>query len=164
MKRFFALLLVVALVNMGVPALVSGAPETLTGRIAGSARSQTGQPLVNYTVQVRNVATGQLVGTARTSVTGDFVFDNLAAGHYVGEVLDAAGRIVATSASLTLARGAMSLGGVAITAGGAQGTQAAGGAGAFFKSTAGILLLVAAGVGTTIAIIVATRGEESPSK
>jgi len=163
MRRSFALLLVFALISMGVPTLASGAPEALAGRIAGTARSQTGQPLVNYTVQVRSVATGQLAGTARTSATGDFAFDNLAAGNYVGEVLDAAGRIVATSSSLTLARGAMSITGVAITSSGAQGTQAAGG-GSFFKSTAGIILLVAAGVGTTIAIIVATRGEESPSK
>jgi len=163
MKRFFALVLVFALISLGVPTLASAAPQGQAGRITGTARSQGGQPLANYAVQVRNVATGQIVGTAKTSAAGEFGFSNLAAGNYVVEVVDAGGRIVATSSSITLAGGAMSITGVAVTASGALGAGAAAGGGSFFTSTAGIILMVAAGAGT-IAAIVATRGPASPSK
>jgi len=58
----------------------------------------------------------------------------------------------------------MNLSGVALTATAAVPVPGgAAGGGSFFKSTAGIVLLAAVGVGATVGIVLATR-DSSPSK
>jgi hypothetical protein len=160
MKRFFALALVAALVGLGVPAPLAAAQQT--GSLAGIAKDNGGNPLGNYTVRLRNVASGQLVGTGKTAADGAFTFSNLQAGNYVIEIVDAAGKVIATSASIPLAAGA-ALTGVVVTASAASAAAIAGaaGAGSFFTSTGGIVLLAAVGVGVTAGIVKATG---SPSK
>ena len=162
MKRFFALTLAVALV--GVPLPAGAAARQQTGSLAGIAKDAGGQPLPNYSVRLRNVANGQLAGDTKSDDKGAFIFTGLAQGNYVIEVVDAAGRIIATSTSISVAAGA-AITGVAVTvsaAGAAAAAAAAGGGiGAFFTSTSGILLLAAAGAGVTAGIVRATA---SPSR
>jgi hypothetical protein len=166
MKKLFALALIVAFVMAGVPASSFGGPR-VTSSVAGMAKDTTGRPLANTTVRLRNLLNGQLAGTARTSLSGAFAFENLASGNYVVETVNAAGRIVATSSSLDVAPGA-AMTGVAVvaaadvTAAAQAGAAAAGGAG-FFSSGAGMLVLAAIGAGIVTGIYVATR-ESSPSK
>jgi hypothetical protein len=165
MKRFLALALVVALATLGVPT-ASFAGARVNSSVAGVAKDTMGRPMANTTVRLRNVVTGQLAGTTRTSVAGAFAFENLTSGNYIVETLDSNGRIVAASSSLDLAPGA-TLTGIAVTvpnaATQAGGAAAAGGGGSFFTSTGGIILLAAIGAGVVTGIVVAT-GDSSPSK
>jgi hypothetical protein len=114
MKRVLALVLVVALVSIGLPTASFAGPR-VNSSVAGMAKDTTGKPLSNTTVRLRNVITGQLAGTARTSLSGAFTFENLSSGNYIVETVDANGRIMATSSSLDVAPGA-TIAGVAVTA------------------------------------------------
>jgi hypothetical protein len=72
-----------------------------TGQIGGVAKGSDQAPLGGTRVQLRNVSNGQLAGTTTTNNLGEFLFTGLNPGNYVVEVVDAAGRIIATSASLS---------------------------------------------------------------
>ena len=161
MRRALALLLVIAMVILGVP-LVSQAAGQANGNIYGTAKDSRNNPLSGYTVQLRNLDTGQLVATGKTGAAGGFEFTGLNAGRYVVEVVDAAGKIVGTSAQLTLTAGAMTISGLVITspALGVLGAGAAGG-GSFFATKAGIIVLAAAGAGAAGITYAAVH---SPSK
>jgi len=165
MKRFLAFTLVVALVLIGLPApLAAAATPQANGQISGVAKGQDQRPLANTTVRLRNVANGQLVGATRTNTLGEFSFTGLGQGTYVIEIVDAAGKIIGTSAQISLAAGTMAVSGVAITAtaaGAAAAAAAAAGGGAFFASTAGVVVIVAAGAGVAGAIYAA---KHSPKK
>jgi hypothetical protein len=165
MKRLLALALVVALVTLGVPTSSFAGPRT-NSSVAGTAKDTTGKPLANTTVRLRNILSGQLAATARTSIGGAFGFENLASGNYIVETVNAAGRIVATSSSLDVAPGA-AVTGVTVTAPAdvtAQaGAAAAVGAASFWSSAGGMALLAAIGTGAVAGIYYGTK-EDSPSK
>jgi hypothetical protein len=166
MKRLLALTLAAAMVLVSLPAplAAAGKPQG-NGQIGGTARGTDQQPLRGYTVRVRNVGSGQLAATQQTNSAGEFLFTGLNPGNYVVEIVDPTGRIIATSAQLSLTAGAMTISGVAITAtaaGELAAAGAAGGLGAFFTSTAGIVLI--AGVGAGITAYAVTRDNGSPSK
>lgn len=130
------------------------APKQGTGIVSGTARNAAQQVMSGVKVQLRNVDTGQLFGTTQSSVNGGFSFTGLGAGNYVIEIVDAAGKIIGVSASMSVAAGAV-ISGVTVAAsaaGAVAASAAAGGAAAFFTSTGGILVLagVGAGVGAGI--------------
>ena len=161
MKRVLALALVVALVTLGVPTSTF-AGQRVTGSVAGIANDMTGIPLASTTVRLRNVLTGQLAGTTRTSIAGAFLFENLESGNYIVEIIDAARCIVAASSSVNLAPGE-SMTGVMVTAVKRDCAAAPARDRSFFTSTTGIILLAAIGAGVVAGVIVATR-DSSPSK
>src|SRR5262245_60891383 len=107
MKRALVLVLVTAMtvpalpVNAASPAprRVAGQPQP-TGGIQGTATSSTGQALPNYTVQLRNLQTGQLAGTTTSNAAGSFTFTGLTPGNYVIEVVNSAGTIVGSSSAI----------------------------------------------------------------
>src|SRR5439155_17139087 len=104
MKRTLALALTCALSLVGSP-LFAAAPKAAqppTGSIAGTASSTTGEVLPNVTVQLRDLATGQVVGTQTTNDKGEYTFSNLAPGNYAVEALNPAGQVIGTSASISL--------------------------------------------------------------
>jgi hypothetical protein len=136
-----------------------------TGSVAGTAANAQGAALSGVRVQLRNVDTGQLAGTGQSGANGSFSFTGLNAGNYVVELVDASGKIIGTSASMSVAAGA-AIAGVTVAAsaaGALGGAAAAGGMGAFFSSTGGILVLVGIGAGVTAGIIAATNNG-SPSR
>jgi hypothetical protein len=166
MKRILALALVVSLVALGVPTSAFAAGPRVNSSVAGMAKDSTGKPLANATVRLRNVLTGKLAGSTRTSIAGSFTFENLASGNYVVESLNSAGRVMAASASVDVAPGA-AVTGVAVTApaeAGAQGGAAAAGGGSFFTSTTGIIVLAAIGAGVVTGIVLATGDDDTSPK
>jgi hypothetical protein len=166
MKRFFALALVLSLVSLGVPASAFAGGPRVSSSVVGVAKDSNGRPLASMTVRLRNVVTGQLAATTRTTAAGAFTFENLASGNYVVETLNAAGRVMAASASVDVGPGA-SVTGVAVTApadAAAQAGAAAAGGGSFFTSTAGIILLAAIGAGVVTGIVLATGDDTSPKQ
>ena len=141
------------------PLGVTGVAQTEAASLAGTATSSTGETLVNATVQLRDLATGTVSGTTTTSSDGRYGFPAIAPGNYVVEVLNAAGQVVGTSASISVAAGA-ALTGVAVSATAAAVTAAA--------SAAGISTLVAvttaAAAAGVVGIVAVGQGDASPSR
>jgi hypothetical protein len=136
-----------------------------TGKISGTARNAQDQVLAGVKVQLRNIDTGQLVATTKAGADGAFEFTGLNPGNYIAEIVDDSDKIVGASPSMALAAGGVITGlSVSASAAGAlAGAAAAGGLGAFFSSTGGILLLVGIGAGVTAAVIALTN-DASPSR
>jgi hypothetical protein len=136
--------------------------------LAGTATSNTGETLGNYTVQLRNLGTGQLAGSTTSTATGTFSFAGLPAGNFAVEVVNAAGQIVGSSASIAVAAGA-TITGVAVSAsaaviGATAGAAAAGAAlGAGGISTALVVATVAVAAGVVGAVVV-VKNNASPSR
>jgi hypothetical protein len=137
------------------------------GSLSGTASSSSGQVMANTVVQLRNLATGQLTGTTTSNAAGQFSFIGLNPGNYAVEVVNAAGQIAGTSASVAVSAGAAVTGvsvtasaAVAATAGaGATGAAAGAAAGA---STATIVGAAAAAAGVAGAAY--TNESASPSQ
>ena len=138
---------------------VTGVAQTEAASIAGTATSSSGEILANATVQLRDLATGTVSGTTTSSTTGAFSFAAINPGTYIVEVLNAAGQVVGTSASIPVAAGA-ALTGVAVSATAAAVTAAA--------SAAGISTIVAvttaAAAAGVVGIVAVGQGDASPSR
>jgi hypothetical protein len=171
MRRLTAFALAFGLTLSGVPlvAAPARAGQGQTASLSGTATSSAGQTVANATVQLRNLATGQLAGTTTSSATGTFSFSGLPAGNYAVEVVNAAGQIIGTSASIAVAAGA-TITGVTVTAtaaaaGAAAGAGAAGGGAASTGvSTALIITSIAAAGGIAGVVVAVNRSDASPSR
>ena len=160
MKR---MVLVIVAIALGLA--VSANAGQGTGKISGTARNAQDQILAGVKVQLRNIDTGQLVATTKAGPDGAFEFTGLNPGNYIAEIVDDSDKIVGASPSMALAAGGVITGlSVSASAAGAlAGAAAAGGLGAFFSSTGGILLLVGIGAGVTAGVIALTN-DASPSR
>ena len=158
--RFLVIALAVTLSLPLSPLGVSGVAQTEAASIAGTATSSTGEILVNATVQLRDLATGRVSGTTTSSSTGAFSFAAIDPGNYVVEVFNAAGQVVGTSASISVAAGA-TLTDVAVSATAAAVTVAA-------ASVAGISTIVAvttaAAAAGVVGLVAVGQGDASPSR
>ena len=125
MRRIVALALASSLALSSAPLFAAQA----TASLAGTATSSSGQSVANATVHLRNLANGQIAGTTTSSTTGSFSFAGLQAGNYAVEVVNAAGQIIGTSASIGVAAGA-TVTGIAVSTSAVLAGAAAGGAAA----------------------------------
>ncbi len=153
-------------------ARAGGVQAAETGAINGVAQNSAGRTLSNYTVQLRNLQTGQLSGVTTSNAAGSFSFAGLSPANYVVEVVNQAGAIVGSSAAIPVAAGAtvsvtVSATAAAAIAGAAAGGAAAGGAAAAGAaggiSTAVVITTIAAAAGIAGVVAVA-RHNASPSR
>lgn len=161
MRRLIALFLSAAMAFFTVTPLV--AAKNQTGTLTGNAKDAEGRNLSNYTVRVRDVATGQLAGSTTSGATGQFSFTGLTPGIYVVEVVNHAGEIIGTSSAVSVAAGAT----VAVTVGAtaaAAAAAAANGGKAFLASTAGIITVAAVGAGVVGVVVATNKDNASPSR
>jgi len=172
MRRIVALAVVITMSSAAsvLAAVHAGrAGQTETASLAGTATSSSGQAIPNVTVQLRNLANGQLTGTTTSSATGTFSFSGLPAGSFSVEVVGASGQIIGTSSAISVAAGA-TITGVTVTASaallGAAGAGAVSGAAAGTAgiSTAVVITSVAVAAGVVGAVAVAAGGTASPSR
>ena len=171
MRRIVALAMVIAMSSASTllaAARAGRAGQTQTASVTGTATSSTGQVIPNVTVQLRNLATGQLAGTTTSNAGGAFSFAGLPAGSFSVEVVSASGQIIGTSAAISVAAGA-TITGVTVTAsaallGAAAGVAAGAAAGTAGISTAVVIATVAAAAGVAGAVAVASGGTASPSR
>lgn len=183
MKKLIASVLVLALAIAAAPInlIAAGRLAQNAGQISGNAVIE-GKPMGNVTVRLRNVDTGQLVGNTTTNAQGAFSFSGLPPGNFVVETVSANGTILGTSATISLAVGAMIAGAVTVSttaaAAAAAGVgAAAGGASAAAGATAGGAAAAGAGLSTTVivvtaaavglgatGIVIATTNDASPSQ
>ena len=161
MRRVTAVVLSAALLLNAAP--LFAAPQGQGGTLNGTAQNAQGQNLANYTVRVRNLATGQISGTTISGATGQFSFVGLNPGQYVVEIVNQAGTIIGTSSAVSVAAGATVSITVGATAAAAAAAAAAGGTG-FLASTAGIITVAAVGAGVAGVVIAANKGTASPSR
>jgi carboxypeptidase family protein len=156
MRRIIVLVLALTFALQSASTLAFAAAAQGTATLAGTARSSSGQLIENCTVQLRDVLTGQLVGTTKCDRAGAFVFTNLNPGNYVVEVVNAEGVVIGTSAVSTVAAGATVA--VSVTAATAAGATTGG------ISTALIVTTLAAAAGVAAVVVVANRGQASSSQ
>jgi hypothetical protein len=139
----------------------AGVQDPSTGAIQGIAQNSAGHTLPNYTVQLRNLQTGQLSGVTTSNSAGSFSFAGLSPANYVVEVVNQAGVIVGSSAAIPVAAGATASVAVSTTAAAIAGAAAGGAAGGI--STAVVVTTVAAAAGVAGVVVIARRNA-SPSR
>jgi len=165
MRRFIAIVLVVAMATITWPvALGAAPPRQATGGVNGTALDASKNPLANHTIQLRNAQTGQLVGSSTSGASGAFTFSGIQPGSFIIEIVDAAGNILGT-ATATVTAGVVTTVTVTATALGAAAVAAgtAGGLAGLFSGTS-LLVISAAAAGGIAVAVVATRDEASPSR
>ena len=157
--RVLSALIVLALGMASVDMIAAGRGQTAsTATLSGTASDSGGHALAITGVQVRDVSTGQLAGTATTDSAGLFSFVGLPAGTYTVEIVNTAGQIVGTSGSVVLSAGAAVTGVNATAPETAPATS-----GTFFSRHAVIILGAAGAAGVAGGIAAASGGTASPS-
>lgn len=73
--------------------------------VMGSAWSVNNQPIPAARVQLRNVVTGKIAGTAVADEAGRFTFTNIEGGSYVVELVGANGKILTVGHPFAIASG-----------------------------------------------------------
>jgi hypothetical protein len=153
MRQVFSAALMLALIGTAGPVLAAG-QETPTGGVQGVARDAQQQTLASHTVQVRNVQTGQLVGSGTTNAGGQFTFSGLTPGNCVVEIVNAAGQIIGTTAPIAVAAGTMASVTVTASAAGALAASSGAGFGIFGMGTAASAALIGGvAVGVTAGVV-----------
>jgi hypothetical protein len=168
MRKTFAVVLMLAVAVVAIPARLFAAvkgPKQQSGTLNGVAQGANKATLPNYTVQVRNASTGTLAGSTLSTQTGTFTFAGLQPGNYIVEIIDAAGKVVGLSPSVSVAAGAAVNVTVTASAAGAITAATGGGFGLFGLGTAASVAVIgAAGAATALVAVQATNGSASPSK
>ena len=149
--RFLVIALAVALSLPLPPLTLTGGAAAEAASVAGSVISSSGQVLPNAAVQLRDLATGTVSATVMSSATGTFSFAAVAPGNYVVEVLNAAGQVIGTSASISLPAGG-TVTDLGVTATAATAPAAAAGTGSARTIVAVTAAAVAAGISGIVAV------------
>lgn len=161
--RFIVVALTIALSLPASPFVVTAGAQTEAASLAGTATSSGGELLANATVQLRDLATGTVSSTTTSSSTGGFAFAAVNPGTYAVEVLNAAGQVVGTSASVSVAAGAAVTGVAVSSTAAAIVAGAAGVAGIAGVSTIAAVTSAAAAAGV-LGLVTARQGDASPSR
>lgn len=121
--------------------------QQVTGSISGKATEEAKKPYTNFTVQLRDAESGQLVATTPLDAKGLFSFANLEVSHrFLVELYEVKGKkVICTEGPYPLTPNAANRSHVSIDCGAAPAA----------------LWLLAAGAGTVAAVAVA---QESASK
>ena len=154
MRRALSLILIAGLTLAGLPALAQDfGPNTIWGEVPAEVAGNAANAVLQDT-------TGRIVATVPV-VGGKFAFRDVVPGQYVVVVQDGAGKALATSQGISFASGATTK--ALFDATRIPAAVVAGGGG---LGTTGWILIGAAAVGITTAIVIATdddQGVASPS-
>ena len=153
MRKSFAAVLVAVM-------SVSGAGQVLAqgqGALSGVAQSADKAPLQNFRVHVRNANTGELAGSTTSNQAGQFSFSALQPGNYVVEIVDAAGKVVGLSPSVSVAAGSTVTVTVGATAAGALAAASGGGLSLLGLGPLASVAVAGAASAAAVTAVVATR-------
>ena len=167
MKRMLGFALTFAMAVSSPTIFAAAARVQPNGSIAGTATSQTGEPLPNLSVQLRDLSTGQVVQTKTTNDKGDYVFIDLPPGNFAVEAVNTAGQVIGTSASLSVAAGQAVVGVVLQANAGLLGAGAAAAAGISGGTNKGVAtaVMIAIAAGTAfIGAQTSSSNSASPSR
>jgi hypothetical protein len=154
MRKSFAVVLAIALVTSASAPLLA----QQGGAVEGVAQSADKAPLPNFRVNVRNANTGELAGSTTSNQAGQFAFTSLQPGSYVVEIVDATGKVVGLSTSVSVAAGSTVT--VTVGASAAGAIAAASGGGLSLLGLGPLASVAVAGAASAAAVtaVVATRG------
>ena len=153
MRKSFAVVLVAVLSASGVtPVFAQG-----QGALNGVAQSADKAPLPNFRVHVRNANTGELAGSTTSNQAGQFAFSTLQPGNYVVEIVDASGKVVGLSPSMTVAAGSTVTVTVGATAAGALAAASGGGLSLLGLGPLASVAVAGAASAAAVTAVVATR-------
>lgn len=163
MRKFLALAIVAAVSAATVPSTAQPAVPG-TSRLVGTAFNTTLQPLPNAAVQIRNLQTGEVVGSTISGDRGEFTFIDLPPGSYIIEIVNSAGAVQGMTTPFSIGTAPLvSMSVVSVS----QGLVESGGHAGFslfgLGHVASLAVLGAAGA-AGVAAVVATRPDASPSK
>jgi hypothetical protein len=155
MQKSFAVVLAMALTAGGSAPV---AAQQQGGAVEGVAQSVDKAPLPNFRVNVRNANTGDLAGSTTSNQAGQFAFASLQPGNYVVEIVDASGKVVGLSSSISVAAGSTVT--VTVGASAAGAIAAASGGGLSLLGLGPLASVAVAGAASAAAVtaVVATRG------
>ena len=117
--------------------------------ISGTVLTPGGDPLGNATVRARDLLTGEIGGSTRTAVEGQFSI-SLKPGSYVLEIVDDAGQIIGTSSFIS------AVAGTAVAA--ATLTAASGVVGAALSTATGVVATLGATAAKSVGMAAAAAG------
>jgi hypothetical protein len=152
MRKSFAVMLVAILALSGSVSIAQG-----QGALNGVAQSADRAPLPNFRVHVRNANTGELAGSTTSNQAGQFSFGALQPGNYVVEIVDAAGKVVGLSPSLSVAAGSTVTVTVGATAAGALAAASGGGLSLLGLGPLASVAVAGAASAAAVTAVVATR-------
>ncbi|HEX5475283.1 MAG TPA: carboxypeptidase-like regulatory domain-containing protein [Vicinamibacterales bacterium] len=168
MRKISTGVVVAALSLLGIPVASEAAPavspQQPQGSVNGVAQGADRAPLRNYTVRIRNVSNGDLAGSTTSDAAGQFSFTGLQPGNYVVEVVDAGGRVVGLSPSLSVAAGAAVNVTVGASAVGALTAATGSGFSLFGLGEVASVAVVGAAGAAAVTAVVATHNPASPSR
>lgn len=151
-KNFAAVLVTVLVVPGSMPVFAQG-----QGAVSGVAQSADKAPLPNFRVHVRNANTGELSGSTMSNQAGQFSFSGLQPSNYVVEIVDAAGKVVGLSPSLSVAAGSTVTVTVGATAAGALAAASGGGLSLLGLGSLASVAVAGAASAAAVTAVVATR-------
>jgi hypothetical protein len=134
----------------------------VTGGITGTVHSSACQTLSNYTVQVRNLRTGQLAGTTTSNAAGSFSFVGLTPLNYTVELVNKAGAIVSASSPIAVAAGTIAT--VTLSASAAAEIACVEGGAAPARISTAVIVTTAAVAAGIAAVVLVVRRNASPSR
>ena len=153
-KSFAAVLVAILVVPASSPVFAQSQGQ---GAVNGVAQSADKAPLPNFRVHVRNANTGELTGSTTSNQAGQFSFSGLQPGNYVVEIVDAAGKVVGLSPSLTVAAGSTVTVTVGATAAGALAAASGGGLSLLGLGPLASVAVAGAASAAAVTAVVATR-------
>lgn len=162
MRKFVSIgLMMMLAVGAGSEAFAAG---QYSGTVAGVARGSDMQPLANVMVQLRNTETGEVVATTVTNEAGTFSFTNLRPGYYIAETVDPSGKVKGVGAPVTVLPGETAS--TSISAVGSTVTQTTSGGGfrLFGMGPVTSMTVLGAAAAASVAAVVTTRPDASPSR
>jgi hypothetical protein len=163
MRRMMALGLIAALIVTAAP-LTALAGAQAGGTVTGVAHGRQMQSLNAVKIQIRSVGRGQVVGTTTTTEGGAFSFSGLPTGDYVAEVIDAAGKVQGVSSPFAVASGATATTSVVALSYSASGAASTGGFSLFGMGPVTSMTVLGAAAAASVAAVVNTRQDASPSR
>lgn len=154
MRKSFALALVGALMASSSALVLA---QQQSGALAGVARSADQAPMPGFRIQVRNANTGVMAGMTTSNQAGEFSFNSLVPGNYVVEIIDASGRVVGLSPSITVGAGATVKVTVGATAAGALSSAEGAGVRLFGMGPLATVAVAGAASAAAVTAVVSTR-------
>jgi hypothetical protein len=163
MNRVLSIVVATTLAAAGPSAgLLAAAPQSIT--LKGTAYTAALHPLPHATVQIRDLKDGARILSAMSDARGTYTFEGLQPGTYIIEIVDAAGRVLGTSAPFKL--GDAPLVTVSVVSAGSGAAVAGKSAGFNVLGMGPVTSLVVMGAASAAAVtaVVATRPDASPSR
>jgi hypothetical protein len=153
MRKMLAVVVVVILSASGITPMFAQSPGALNGVAQGADKA----PLADFRVHVRNANTGELAGSTTSNQAGQFAFSTLQPGNYVVEIVDASGKVVGLSPSMTVAAGSTVTVTVGATAAGALAAASGGGLSLLGLGPLASVAVAGAASAAAVTAVVATR-------